>query len=452
MSQKKSILCAVLNQGEIATNLTNSLRVMGNNPDYDVDIELPDDAPISNNRNKIVQRFLAKDYDYLLMIDSDIVPPPSVVNLADYQKDIMGTLCFIWQQGAVLPTVWNRHRDGMYNPIDIRSKEGVVEADAIGSGCIMLSRKVLEEVKAPFLNEYDADGIKLFGLDIAFCKKAKKQGFKVFANLDYACDHWKKIDLKMLYAIIYGQMDKIKEMGREILFRGENVIKENGNRYLVMDGHKFLLPKDKEVGINSVMEAYCNLKDVWEPNTTQLVKERIKEGMTVLDVGASIGYFTQLLARQVGPTGRVLSFEPTPNQVPYLTENVEANGYTDRVKIFPVAAWNNNKGIKMPPGTKKYDCPSITIDEALENEGIDKVDFMKIDVDGSEPQVLEGLKKTFEKNPNLQIMFEYYPRCIKELGGDPKSVKKTIEKYFNIEIIPSDIDPVDGSNWWCTRK
>ncbi len=212
---KKKILVAVLNQGEISTDLTQCLLHMQNTPDYDVEIEFPDDAPISNNRNKIVQRFLAKDYDYLLMIDSDIVPPPSVVNMADFQKDVMAATCFIYQR-AVMPVAWDRVPDGTYTPIDISKKDGVLEVDAVGSGCILLSRKVCEEVKAPFLNEYDPDGIKLFGLDIAFCQRAKEKGFKIYTNLDYVCSHYKTIDLKTFYAITHNSLEKIKELENKI--------------------------------------------------------------------------------------------------------------------------------------------------------------------------------------------------------------------------------------------
>jgi GT2 family glycosyltransferase len=215
MNNKKSVMVAVLNQGKIATGLTECLLAMKDSPYYDVEIEFPDDAPISNNRNKIVQRFLAKDYDYLLMIDSDIVPPPSVINMADFQKDIIAATAFIYQ-GVIMPVAWNRMPDGMYKPIDISEYDGIVEVDAIGTGCVMLSRKVLEDVKAPFLNEYDPDGIKLFGLDIAFCQKAKEKGYKVFTSIDYVCSHYKTVDLKTFYAIFHNSIEEIKRLNLEI--------------------------------------------------------------------------------------------------------------------------------------------------------------------------------------------------------------------------------------------
>ena len=210
---KKKILVAVLNQGSTSVGLSDSLMQMKSSPDYDVEIEFHNEKPISNNRNKICQRFLGQEeYDYLLMIDGDIVPPPSVINLADYQKDVVGALCFMWQQGVVMPVAFNRRPEGMYKQIEPDKCDGMVEVDAIGTGCIMLSRKVLEEVKAPFMNEYDPDGIKIFGLDIAFCRRAKEKGFKVYVNTDYICDHWTTVNLKSIYGIIYGLIEENKQL------------------------------------------------------------------------------------------------------------------------------------------------------------------------------------------------------------------------------------------------
>jgi GT2 family glycosyltransferase len=213
MNKKRRILAAVLNQGSVSVGLSSALAQMGNNPDYDVEVEFFNEKPISHNRNTIVQHFLAKeDYDYLLMIDGDIVPPPSVVNLADYQKDVIGATCFMWQQGVIMPVAFNRRPEGMYQQIELEKCDGVTEIDAIGTGCIMLSRKVLEKVKAPFMNEYDQDGIKIFGLDIAFCRRAKEKGFKIYVNTDYLCDHWTKVNLKTMYAINYGLMEEINKL------------------------------------------------------------------------------------------------------------------------------------------------------------------------------------------------------------------------------------------------
>jgi len=212
---KKKIWVAILNEGNVRQELSRVITAIQTQSAYDVYIEYPADKPISNNRNKIVQRFLAhKEFDYLLMVDDDIVPPPTILNLADYQLDIVGALCFMYKD-RVMPVAFKRNKDGLYNSITLEDKEGLVEVDAVGTGCIMLSRKVLEAVKAPFSNEYDPDGIKTYGLDINFCRKAKEKGFKVFVHLDYPCDHWQTMNLRRIYAVNMAYRDRIKELKEE---------------------------------------------------------------------------------------------------------------------------------------------------------------------------------------------------------------------------------------------
>lgn len=200
---KKKIYIAVLNQGNIRPELVSVLHNLSFQNKYELLISYPSDKPISHNRNTIVQSFLQrKEFDYLIMIDNDIVPPVNILNLVDFQKDIITPTMFMYQQKAIIPLILERKSDGLYTTKSFEGEEGLTECDAVGTGCIVLSRKVLEAVKHPFQNEYDADGIKLFGLDIAFCRRAKALGFKVYCHLDYLCSHWTSLDLKDIYAAL----------------------------------------------------------------------------------------------------------------------------------------------------------------------------------------------------------------------------------------------------------
>lgn len=206
---RKKVYIAVLNQGGIRPELVHSLQGAVFQNKYELLITYPSAKPISHNRNSIVQNFLQrKEFDYLIMIDSDIVPPVDFLTLVDFQKDIISPVCFMFQQNMVIPLIMERKSDGMYNAKDVKLMDGLVECDAVGSGCIIMSRKVLEAVKYPFRNEYDADGIKLYGLDFNFCHRAKKLGFKVFCHLDYKCSHWTTMDLKEIYASLSNLLKK----------------------------------------------------------------------------------------------------------------------------------------------------------------------------------------------------------------------------------------------------
>jgi len=199
--RNRKIYVAVLNEGEVRVELSALLHNLPFQGKYDVMITYPADKPISNNRNKIVQDFLSKkEFDYLLMIDDDITPPENILNLADFQKDIVSALCFMFQQDTVAPLLLKEDMDGMYRVADFKGYEGLVKVDAVGTGCIMLSRKVLEAIKAPFSDVFDADGVRKYGLDLAFCRRAKEKGFDVYCHLDYPCGHKVTMDLTKIYS------------------------------------------------------------------------------------------------------------------------------------------------------------------------------------------------------------------------------------------------------------
>ena len=204
MLKRKIVYIAVLNQGSIRAELSLFLHQLQDQEKYDVFISYPSDKPIAYNRNKIVQHFLSRpDFDYLMMIDGDIIPPDNILNLVDYQKDIMTPVLFAYQQNQVLPLgVTERKEDGFYTPIDPKTQTGLREVDANGTGCMIIRRDVLEKVKAPFLNVYDADGMKKTGLDFAFCRKAKKLGYKIWCHFGYICSHYTTIDLKEIYGAL----------------------------------------------------------------------------------------------------------------------------------------------------------------------------------------------------------------------------------------------------------
>lgn len=221
-------------------------------------------------------------------------------------------------------------------------------------------------------------------------------------------------------------------------------------RYTVIDGHKFWVkPAPKMMMIT---DDYIALGGkVWEEETTKIVKDNVKKGMTCIDIGASVGYFTLLFARQVGEYGHVIAVEPTDFQQPYLLKNIKNNGYKDRVKVWNVGAWDKSDILAMPANASPYVqtyIPCMAVDDIVKGR---KVDFIKIDVDGPEPKVLKGLIKTIEANPKLKMIIEYYPKFIEGAGCDPKEFMSILNKYFNYSIVPGDY--TEGCwNYYCERK
>ena len=225
-------------------------------------------------------------------------------------------------------------------------------------------------------------------------------------------------------------------------------IKRSFKRYYWMDGHKLWVKQAPKMG-EIVMD--YQLLDIWEPETTDIVKKYVKPGMTCIDLGASIGYFTLLFARQVGKTGHVIAVEPTDFQFPYLLKNIKNNGYRDIVEPYNVGAWDKTEVVKMPLNAPPYvqtEAPCVAIDDIVKDR---KVDFIKMDCDGPEPKILKGLENTFKNNPDLKMIIEYYPKYIENAGLTTKEFKEVIDQYFEFEIVPGDYN--EGCwNLFCTRK
>lgn len=199
---KVGVYLAVLNQGSVRPELSYLTTRWVIQNKYNVYLAFPAEKPISNNRNKIVLDFLKrKDLDYLIMIDSDIVPPLNFLDLLDHKKAIISPVCYAFRQGAIVPLILKANDEGTYNVMDVSGDEGLIEVDALGTGAMIIHRKVLEDpkMKAPFENIYDENGVRVRGLDLSFCRKAKEIGYPVFCHLNFTCSHWVKVDLKMIY-------------------------------------------------------------------------------------------------------------------------------------------------------------------------------------------------------------------------------------------------------------
>ena len=223
-NKNKKIYIAILNQGWIRPELSSVLLELTRQNKYDIHLTYPAAKPITNNRNQIVRKFLQTDYDYLMMLDGDNVPPENILNLADYQEDIIGGLCFAYMKEMVIPLALKKNKMGSYDVMKIPKQAGLIECDAVGTGVIIIKREVLEAMSFPFENKYDPEGIKTLGLDINFCKRAKEKGFKVFCHTDFKCSHWTPMDLKEIHNTIitlHWYIDNLQNQLKQLTTKNE---------------------------------------------------------------------------------------------------------------------------------------------------------------------------------------------------------------------------------------
>lgn len=188
----------------------------------------------------------------------------------------------------------------------------------------------------------------------------------------------------------------------------------------------------------------------FEPDVSAFVHHSIAPGDHVIDIGANIGYYTTLMARRTGPSGKVYAFEADPKACELLLDNLWLNGHAGQVAHF-------NLAVSSTPGTlklyrrKRFQGNTSIIkvekqaldwlhDEDEEFEiNADSIDRMfallptpitvvKIDVEGSEAAVLEGMRETIARNPQMRIVLEWALWTIRDSGGTPEALAALIEQ------------------------
>lgn len=144
-----------------------------------------------------------------------------------------------------------------------------------------------------------------------------------------------------------------------------------------------------------------------------------KEGEVVLDVGAHLGRYTLRASRLVGDKGKVIAVEAEPSNFEALLSNLKLNEVNNVVPLG-LAAWDQETTLEIyiqasstshslvSSGAKSIKVKARPLDKVLEELGIEKIDWLKIDVEGAEVEVLRGLEKTISHNPNLKILVEVH--------------------------------------------
>jgi FkbM family methyltransferase len=164
---------------------------------------------------------------------------------------------------------------------------------------------------------------------------------------------------------------------------------------------------------------------IYEYDKTQTIKNRLKPGQTFIDIGANKGDFTLLAAQLVGRQGKVLSFEPEPDNFSWLKKSIELNKYQN-VITYDVALGSSNQDVTLYLGQKSgwhslvppdqggtvQDSITVTgstLDSVLGTLGNKQVDMIKIDVEGAELEVLRGAQATLKYNPEIILLIDIHP-------------------------------------------
>ncbi|MDQ7056247.1 MAG: FkbM family methyltransferase [Persephonella sp.] len=156
------------------------------------------------------------------------------------------------------------------------------------------------------------------------------------------------------------------------------------------------------------------------------INKLIKKGSCILDIGGHWGGFAVQFGKLVGEKGKVFSFEPSKKNFNMLKKNIRINNLDNIVFPFNFAVGSHEDTVKFPISATssghnsliRKDIPvnryeyvkQIVLDKFLATKDISKIDFIKIDVEGYELEVLKGLEKTIDKSDTLVVFMEFSPQ------------------------------------------
>ncbi len=187
--------------------------------------------------------------------------------------------------------------------------------------------------------------------------------------------------------------------------------------------------------------------------------KNIKPDFNILDIGANIGYQSLMFAK-LCPDGKVYSFEPDSQNFEVLKKNILLNSFKNivifkkalgakngTVTLYKYAFWNPgmNRILTEKPSVEHKSEPLtiVTLDEIIDNEQIEKVDLIKIDVEGFEKFVLEGAQNTIKKwSPILFI--ELVESNLKQQGLSCESLIEYIKNMGYLIFDAQTMLPIEA--------
>jgi FkbM family methyltransferase len=211
-----------------------------------------------------------------------------------------------------------------------------------------------------------------------------------------------------------------------------------------------------------------------EKKTLHVVEQRLRPGMTMLDIGAHVGYYAVAAARLVGERGRVLAFEPNPRIFTMLQRNVAnypavqplqmaVSDSTGTAELFDYLVLSGSASLHYDAellereqaniqkdaiaprlgqqfAAQKYSVETARLDDVLADKGIETVDFIKMDIEGAEIHALRGMSETIARSPRLQMIMEFNPQALKAFEHAAAAALREVLAlgFARVEVIQED--------------
>lgn len=185
-----------------------------------------------------------------------------------------------------------------------------------------------------------------------------------------------------------------------------------------------------------------NFPSDYDAPVATFLRERVKPGMTCVNVGANLGIYTIQFAAWSAPQGQVIAFEPNPATAALLRRHIEMNGLGDRVRVVEQAVSSkpgraefhlqgvdgmSRLGAPNPllKGTRTIQVEVTTLDHFFARERVSP-DWILIDVEGFEAAALAGARRVIESRPEMGVVVEMHPDAWPVAGSDLESFRSLL--------------------------
>jgi FkbM family methyltransferase len=393
----KTILIAVPTLGFIESETFKSIWDLQVPVGYTVDFVPFISDQIEHVRNEISAWVLEKNFDYLFAVDSDIVlKPDTLERFLNHDVDMVSGLYIQRIPGRHTIEVMRNNEFGgvTHVPYEQICGQGLVPIDSCGFGCVLIKRRVLETVPMPhFIYQSSLNFAHTISEDVYFCMQARNHGVSIYADTDVICDHI-----------------------------GSWVFKVDTNIQPIANSPT----TDQHIQNRLQFLSECPLLPI--PHTDYLTTMRDQmsiEPKVIYDIGACVLHWTNS-ARKIWPAARYVAFEAM-DEAEFLYQQHQVDyhiGFIGDKDGQTVVFYQN---LENPGGNSRYrensefsinaeelfsdqlrvTKQSMTLDTVVQERGFPMPDLIKIDVQGSELDILRGATNTLAHCRDLILELQH---------------------------------------------
>lgn len=217
----------------------------------------------------------------------------------------------------------------------------------------------------------------------------------------------------------------------------------------MVDGHQMQLDAHDSLNLS--------IDGVYEVEQTNYIKSILKSGDQVLDIGANIGYYSLIIAKKIGPNGKVYCFEPDANNFKILSKNISQNNYSNVSALYNAAVSNENGSLKLfissvnsgdhrtysSENDRNFvEVKALRLGDVPELKEI-KIRLIKMDIQGWEMYAVRGMAHLIEQSKPI-VISEFWPIGFKMSNTDPDEYFQFFQRlgYKLFTITETGLKPV----------